>query len=118
MSKSCGPEVKKHSQMRMISLDLLLYLHVPIHSRCQPFLQFAVNRQKFQVNILPFGILITPVLFTRITTPVIRFVHLQVVRLQGYINDSQDKSQIKQNAVAFIELLTYPGFQVHPDKSE
>ncbi|XP_048250608.1 uncharacterized protein LOC125378710 [Haliotis rufescens] len=107
----------------MISIDLQdAYLHVPIHPSHRRYLRFAVNGQRYQFRVLPFGISIAPWLFTRITNPVIGFAHMKLIRLHGYIDDflsvDQDKSQLSLNTVCLIQLLTHLGFLVHSQKSE
>lgn len=74
---------------------------------------FAVNKRKYEFQVLSFGISVVPWLFTRITNPITSLPNLQLVHLHGYLDDflmaDQDGSQLKQNKIFLIQLMTYHG---------
>ncbi|XP_071091289.1 uncharacterized protein [Haliotis cracherodii] len=107
----------------LISLDLQdAYLHVLIHPSSWKYLRLAINGQRYEFQVLPFGISIAPWLFTRITAPVIRFAHLKLVRIHGYLGDflaaDQEEAQLHQDIPFLVQLMTHRGFRVNPSKSE
>ena len=57
-----------------VSIDLAdAYLHVPIHPSSQRFLRFAIDHDVFAFMALPFGLNISPWVFTRIMDAVVGF---------------------------------------------
>ena len=107
----------------MISLDLQdAYLHVPIHPASRRYLRFGVNGRLFEFLVLPFGISTAPWLFTKLTAPIMAFLHLQRIRIHGYLDDfmspnaSRDGSD--RDAQYLPNFFEHLGFLVHPVKSE
>ena len=50
-----------------VSIDLTAaYLHVPIHPRSRKYLRFVNEHQVFQFTALPFGISLSPWIFTKL----------------------------------------------------
>ena len=50
-----------------VSIDLTdAYLHVPIHSISKKYLRFVYDHQVFQFMALPFGMSLSPLIFTKI----------------------------------------------------
>lgn len=82
------------------------------------YLGFAFNGRRYEFQVLLFGISIAPWLFTK----TISFAQLQLVLLHGYLPDfllaDQHRSQLHQNMIFFIQLMTYLGYLFHPAKSE
>ena len=107
----------------MVSLDLRdAYLHVPIHPASRKFLRFAVNGRLFEFQVLPFGISVAPWLFTRLTSPVLSYLHARTIRFHGYLDDfllpSQDRQIVETHRDHAIFILEHLGFIVHPVKSD
>ena len=49
-----------------VSLDLTdAYLHVPIHPQSRKYLRFMFGHQVFQFMVLPFGMTLSPWIFTK-----------------------------------------------------
>ena len=50
-----------------VSIDLTdAYLHVPIHPRSRKYLRFILKGQVFQSTALPFGMALSPWIFTKL----------------------------------------------------
>ena len=72
----------------LASIDLKdAYLHVPIHPDYHKYLRFVFQERHYQWEVLPFGISVAPWLFTRITTPIVGYLHSVGVRLEAYLDD-------------------------------
>jgi hypothetical protein len=63
------------------------YLHVPIHPDSQKYLRFAFRGQIYQFQVLPFGINIAPMLFTRLVNVLTASLHIQGVSVIPYLDD-------------------------------
>ena len=72
----------------MVSLDIQdAYLHVPIHPQHWRYLRFVFDGVHYEWTVLPFGISWAPWLFTRLTKPIVRFLHLRGINFEPYIDD-------------------------------
>ena len=61
-----------------VSIDLTdAYLHVPIHPTSRKYLRFVFNHQVFQFTALPFGMSLSPWIFTKLMNVVA--AHLRLV---------------------------------------
>ena len=62
------------------SLDLKdAYFHVPIDRDHWPFLRFAFQGQAYQFRVLPFGLSLSPRVFTRVVATALSPLQAQVV---------------------------------------
>ena len=72
----------------LASLDLKdAYLHVPIHPEYHKYLRFVFLGVHYEWVALPFGISVAPWLFSRITTPIVGYLHRIGIRLEAYLDD-------------------------------
>ncbi|KAL0172570.1 hypothetical protein M9458_032881, partial [Cirrhinus mrigala] len=63
------------------------YFHVSILPRHRPFLQFAYERRAYQYKVLPFGLSLSPCVFTKITEAALTPLHEQGIRILNYLDD-------------------------------
>lgn len=63
------------------------YFHVPIVAHHQPFLQFAFQGRNYQFKELPFGLSLSPMVFTRCVAAALVPVLAEGVRVLPYIHD-------------------------------
>ena len=71
-----------------VSLDLKdAYWHVPIKKSYKKFLGFKLGHHKFQFRVIPFGLNIAPIVFTRITKVLLKTLRLKGVCLVVYLDD-------------------------------
>jgi hypothetical protein len=62
-------------------------LHVLVHRSSRRFLQFAWQGRLFQFRVLPFGMSLSPLVFTKILRPVLRWARRKGIRLSAYLDD-------------------------------
>ncbi|XP_067654175.1 uncharacterized protein [Haliotis asinina] len=97
------------------------YLHVPIHPHHRKYLRFVFNGIHYQWRVLPFGISTALWLFTRITLPVTRFLHLRGVDFDPYIDDcllNHGSPLLLRKQLDFsTRLLHQLGWMVNTNKS-
>ena len=56
----------------MLSIDLAdLFFSIPVHDGFKQYLCFNFNNQVYQFNVLPFGLISSPRIFSKILKPVI-----------------------------------------------
>lgn len=107
----------------MVSLDLQdAYLHVPIYPPHRRFLRFIFQGLHYQWRVLPFGISSAPWLFTRITAPICRYLHLRGMHFDPYIDDclmsNPQPLVLRRQAALALDLLRQLGWLVNREKSQ
>ena len=71
-----------------VSIDLMdAYLHVPIHPRSRKYLWFVDEHQVFQFMALPFGMSLSPWIFTKLMNVIAAHLRLRAVSLFQYLDD-------------------------------
>ena len=105
------------------SLDLRdAYFHVLIHPRFRRWLRFTWNRRVFQFRALPFGLSLSPWVFTRVTRELALSLRARGVRLRMYLDDwlilaqSRDACSVQTQSV--LAEATELGFVLNLEKSE
>ena len=107
----------------MISLDLQdAYLHVPIFEGHRKFLRFFFNGTHYQWRVLPFGISSAPWLFTRITQPIVSFLHQRGIDFDPYIDDcfmaAHQRPLLLRQRDFTLSLLQQLGWIINEEKSQ
>lgn len=104
------------------SLDLRdAYLHVPIHTNHQGYLQFTYRHKTYQFRCLPFGLSTAPRVFTRITKVVAAALRRQQIHIFMYLDDwlivGPSYSDTLQSLSRTIQLTQELGFIINAEKS-
>ena len=61
------------------------YFHVPIASHHQHFLRFAFRGRHFQFRVLPFGLSLSPRVFTRVVAAALAPLQMQGMKVLPYL---------------------------------
>lgn len=70
------------------SLDLKdAYFHILVHRRSRRYLRFCFNGKVFQFRALPFGLSVSPYVFTRVLKTVLRYIRRSGIRVHAYLDD-------------------------------
>ena len=70
------------------SLDLKdAYFHIGIHHRSRRYLRFIFEGKMYQFRVLPFGLSVSPYVFTRVLKSVLSHVCRQGIRVHAYLDD-------------------------------
>jgi len=70
------------------SLDLQdAFLHVPIAKRHRKYLRFRCGNNTFQFTSLPFGLAVSPYVFTRVVKPIGAYARPRGLTLLQYLDD-------------------------------
>ena len=71
-----------------VSIDLTdAYLHIPIHPQSGKYLRFVHEDQIFQLTALPFGMSLSPWIFTKLTDVVALHLHQRAISVFQYLDD-------------------------------
>ena len=107
----------------MASLDLKdAYFHVPIHPSHWKLLRFAIDGTCYQFRVLPFGLSLAPLVFTRVLSVVVAHLRLQGVLLHAYLDDllilASDPVQLRHSLMLVMRTLCLAGYTLNLKKSD
>ncbi len=98
------------------------YFHVSILPRHRPFLRFAFEGQAYQYKVLPFGLSLSPRVFTKVVEAALVPLREQGVRILNYLDDwlilAQSCKQLSAHRDLVLKHLSLLGLQVNWEKSK
>ena len=105
------------------SIDLKdAYFHVEIHPADRKWLRFVWDGEVFQFRVLPFGLSLSPWVFTRVVRELASLARAQGIRLRVYLDDwlilAASSRQCSQDTQEVLRLARMLGFVVNLEKSE
>ena len=96
------------------------YLHIPVQHRFRKYLRFTVEGVVYQFKTLPFGLNVSPRIFTQVLKPVLGHLRRQGIKVHGYLDDwiirGAHPGQTKQFTDTVLKLLTDLGWIINWDK--
>ena len=104
------------------SLDLKdAYFHVPISRDHWPFLRFAFQGQAYQFKVLPFGLSLSPRVFTRVVAAALSPLQAGGLKILPYLDDwlvcAPSRSQVLQDTKTVVDHIQRLGLKVNMAKS-
>ncbi len=98
------------------------YFHVSILPRHRPFLRFAFEGRAYQYKVLPFGLALSPRVFTKVVEGALVPMREQGVRILNYLDDwlilAQSWEQLCEHRDLVLSHLSQLGLQVNREKSK
>ncbi len=98
------------------------YFHVSILPRHRPFLRFASEGQAYQYKVLPFGLSLSPRVFTKVVEAALVPLREQGVRILNYLDDwlilAQSRKQLSAHRDLVLKHLSLLGLRVNWEKSK
>ncbi len=98
------------------------YFHVSILPRHRPFMRFAFEGRAYQYKVLPFGLALSPHVFTKVVEGALVPMREQGVHTLNYLNDwlilAQSREQLCQHRDLVLSHLSQLGLQVNWEKSK
>ncbi len=98
------------------------YFHVSILPRHRPFLRFAFEGRADQYKVLPFGLSLSPRVFTKVAEAALVPLREQGVRILNYLDDwlilAQSQDQLCEHRDMVLSHLSQLGLQVNWEKSK
>ena len=84
-----------------VSIDLTdAYLHVPIHPRSRKYLRFMFEGQVFQFAVLPFGMALSPWIFTKLMDIIASHTRQRAIPVFQYIDDWLIRDLIRKRLIS------------------
>ena len=105
------------------SLDLMdSYLHVPIHPSSRKYLRFTLRGRVYQFKALAFGLLTSPLVFTRLMSVIATFLRVRAITLHPYLDDwlarNQNRRVLLEHRQFLLSLINYLGLIITYEKSD
>jgi len=106
----------------MTSIDLSdAFLHILMHPSSRKFLQFEWKGHLYQFRVLPFGLSLSPLIFTKILRPILKWARRRGIRLTAYLDDlliiAKSKIETELHTKLVREKLSSLGFLIKEAKS-
>ncbi len=98
------------------------YFHVSILLRHRPFLRFAFEGWSWQYRVLPFGVSLSPRVFTKVVEGTLTPLRELSVRILNYLDDwlilAQSREQLGDHRDLVLRHLSQLGLRVNWEKSK
>ncbi len=98
------------------------YFHVSILLQHRPFLSFAFEGRAYQYKVLPFGLALSPCVFTKVVERALVPMREQGIRILNYFDDwlilAQSWEQLSEHRDLVLSHLSLLGLQVNWEKSK
>ncbi len=98
------------------------YFHVSILPRHRPFLRFAFEGRAYQYKVLPFGLSLSPRVFTKVAEAALVPMREQGVRILNYLDDwlilAQSQDQLCEHRNWVLSHLSQLGLRVKLGKEQ
>jgi hypothetical protein len=106
----------------MTSIDLSdAFLHVAVHPTSRKYLRFRWGAALYQFRTLPFGLSLSPFVFTKIVRPILKWAREKGIRISAYLDDiliaARTKEEAKEHTRLVREQLEKLGFLIKDAKS-
>ncbi len=98
------------------------YFHVSILPRHRPFLRFAFEGRAYQYKVLPFGLSLSPCVFTKVAEAALVPLRERGVRILNYLDNwlilAQSREQLCAHRDLVLRHLSQLGLRVNWEKSK
>ena len=106
-----------------VSIDLTdAYLHVPIHHQSRKYLRFVHEDQVYHFSALPFGMSLSPLIFSKLMDVIAAFLRQRAISVFPYLDDWLIKNLIHNRLITqtkiCIQTIQSLGFLPNLKKSD
>ena len=106
-----------------VSIDLTdAYLHVPIHHQSRKYLRFVHEDQVYHFTALPFGMSLSPLIFSKLMDVIAAFLRQRAISVFPYLDDWLIKNLIRNHLITqtsfCIQTIQSLGFLPNLKKSD
>ena len=106
-----------------VSIDLTdAYLHVPIHRQSRKYLRFVHEDQVYHFSALPFGMSLSPLIFSKLMDVIAAFLRQRAISVFPYLDDWLIKNLIHNHLITqtkiCIQTIQSLGFLPNLKKSD
>ena len=93
------------------------YLHIPVQRKFRKYLRFAVDGVVYEFKTLPFGLNVSPRIFTQVLKPVLGHLRRQGILVHGYLDDwiirGSQPGITERSTNSLLQLLTDMGWVIN-----
>lgn len=106
----------------MTSIDLSdAFMHILIHPSSRRYLQFEWKGHRYQFRVLPFGLSLSPLVFTKVLRPVLKWARRRGIRISAYLDDlliiASSREKARYHTQLVRQRLESLGFLIKETKS-
>ena len=106
----------------MCSIDLMdAFFTIPLHKDSKKFVVFEFCNQRYQFQVLPFGLSASPRIFSKVLKPVIAYLRSLGIKISFYLDDiflcASSSAKLKGHLEVTMNLLESLGFTINFTKS-
>ena len=106
-----------------VSIDLTdAYLHIPIHHQSGKYLRFVYEDQVYHFTALPFGMSLSPLIFSKLMDVIAAFLRQRAISVFPYLDDWLIKNLIRNRLITqtrfCIQIIQSLGFLPNLKKSD
>ncbi|KAL1270896.1 hypothetical protein QQF64_029912 [Cirrhinus molitorella] len=98
------------------------YFHVSILPRHRPFLRFAFEGRAYQYKVLPFGLSLSPRVFTKVAEGALSPLWRKGIRILNYLDDwlilAHSRDVLCEHRDLVLQHLSHLGLRVNWEKSK
>ncbi|KAL0163578.1 hypothetical protein M9458_039331, partial [Cirrhinus mrigala] len=98
------------------------YFHVSILPRHRPFLRFAFEGRAYQYKVLPFGLSLSPRVFTKVAEGALNPLWRKGIRILNYLDDwlimAHSRDLLCEHRDLVLQHLSHLGLRVNREKSK
>ncbi|KAL0196780.1 hypothetical protein M9458_005320 [Cirrhinus mrigala] len=98
------------------------YFHVSILPRHRPFLRFAFEDRAYQYKVLPFGLSLSPRVFTKVAEGALNPLWRKGIRILNYLDDwlimAHSRDLLCEHRDLVLQHLSHLGLRVNREKSK
>ncbi|KAL0182109.1 hypothetical protein M9458_021484, partial [Cirrhinus mrigala] len=98
------------------------YFHVSILPRHRPFLRFAFEGRAYQYKVLPFGLSLSPRVFTKVAEGALTPLWQKGIRILNYLDDwliiAHSRDLLCEHRDLVLRHLSHLGLRVNREKSK
>ncbi|KAL0187568.1 hypothetical protein M9458_014667, partial [Cirrhinus mrigala] len=98
------------------------YFHVSILPRHRPFLRFAFEGRAYQYKVLPFGLSLSPRVFTKVAEGALNPLWWKGIRILNYLDDwlimAHSRDLLCEHRDLVLQHLSHLGLRVNREKSK